>query len=286
MKDVQFINNFINNFEVFLFNCDGVIWNGNTAIHKASEVINFLKSIKKQLYFITNDCSKSRFAFINKFKEFGININESEIICSSFLAAIYLKQKKFNKTAYIIGEKGLLEEFDKMNIKYIYIETDNNNEMNKKDILNIHNNIGAVVVGFDRNISYNKIEYARIALENPQCMLIVTNRDAKTYLTESQYLAGTGSMIGAVEGCTNRTATLVGKPSNFLLNLININPEKCLIVGDKLDIDILFANTNNIPSCLVLSGATILNDLELFPREKLPTFFARSIADFIHNIQK
>ncbi|CAN0144201.1 unnamed protein product, partial [Hapterophycus canaliculatus] len=64
-------------------------------------------------------------------------------------------------------------------------------------------NVGAVIVGFDRYINYYKIQYAQLCInENPGCEFIATNLDAVTHLTDAQEWAGNGSMVGAIKGCT------------------------------------------------------------------------------------
>ena len=61
--------------------------------------------------------------------------------------------------------------------------------------------VGAVVVGFDKNINYYKIQFAQLCIdENPGCLFIATNLDAKTHLTDAQEWAGNGSMVGAIKG--------------------------------------------------------------------------------------
>ena len=61
--------------------------------------------------------------------------------------------------------------------------------------------VGAVVVGFDRHINYFKIQTAQLCIdENPGCLFIATNLDAKTHLTDAQEWAGNGAMVGAIQG--------------------------------------------------------------------------------------
>lgn len=58
-----------------------------------------------------------------------------------------------------------------------------------------------MVVGFDRNINYYKIQYATLCIrENPGCLFLATNLDAVTHLTDAQEWAGNGSMVGAIKG--------------------------------------------------------------------------------------
>ena len=66
--------------------------------------------------------------------------------------------------------------------------------------------VAAVIVGFDREVNYHKIQYATLCIrENPGCEFIATNTDAVTHLTDAQEWAGNGSMVGAIRGSTKDT---------------------------------------------------------------------------------
>ena len=101
-----------------------------------------------------------------------------------------------------------------------------------------------MIVGFDREINYYKIQYATLCIrENENCEFIATNRDAVTHLTDAQEWAGNGSMVGAIAGSAAREPTTVGKPSTFMLDDIadqfQIDKSEICMVGDRLDTDIL-----------------------------------------------
>merc|ERR1712066_1160643 len=110
----------------------------------------------------------------------------------------------------------------------------------------IDEDVGAVVVGFDRNVNYYKIQYAQLCInENDGCKFIATNLDKVTHLTDAQEWAGNGAMVGAVKGCTGREPILVGKPSPLMIDYIvekyNITDRmRICMVGDRLDTDIVF----------------------------------------------
>ena len=149
--------------------------------------------------------------------------------------------------------------------------------------------VGAVVVGFDRNINYYKIQYAQLCInENPGCEFIATNTDAVTHLTDAQEWAGNGSMVGAIKGCTGREPTVVGKPSplmiDYLEETLGLDRARICMVGDRLDTDVLFGTENGLQSLLVLSGVTTEEKL-LSPENAIaPDFYADSIVDFFAEV--
>lgn len=297
------INNLILNTKIFLFDCDGVIWRGNEPIKDSINIINNLKYLNKKLFFITNNSTKSRNYYYQKFINLGYNVNENEIFSSSYAASLYLKQlKRFdnsnnndnnndnnNKTnkVYVIGEEGICDELKLNNINYIdgSIHNDIKIDINNQKDIEIDENIGAVVVGMDRNINYYKLQYAQLCLSNPNTLFIATNEDAVAHCTTSQLWCAGGTMVSAIKGCTNRLPIVVGKPSSFLfdylLNEYHVDRSEICMIGDRLDTDILFGNNNNINSLLVLSGVTSLEMLSSPSNKIHPNYCIDSIADLI-----
>lgn len=148
---------------IFIFDCDGVIWRGDSVIEGIPETLDYLRSIGKRLFFVTNNSTKSRKQYAKKFEGLGLNAEPEEIFSSSFAAAAYLEQTKFNETGkkvYIIGEVGIEEELALNNIPFIGGESDKDKapNMSKGGKLIHDHDVGAVVVGFDRNINYYKIQ--------------------------------------------------------------------------------------------------------------------------------
>jgi len=121
--------------------------------------------------------------------------------------------------------------------------------------------VAAVIVGFDREVNYHKIQYATLCIrENPGCEFIATNTDAVTHLTDAQEWAGNGSMVGAIRGSTQTEPTVVGKPSSFMLEDVaaqfGLAKSEICMVGDRLDTDILFGKNGGLRTMLVLTGVT------------------------------
>lgn len=110
----------LNNFDCFLFDCDGVLWRGNKLIEGASDVIKRLRSEGKTVIFVTNNSSNSRSQYVNKLRErMNISVEKESIYCSSFAAAAYLQDEKFTGTAYVIGHEGVGIELREAGIKTI-----------------------------------------------------------------------------------------------------------------------------------------------------------------------
>lgn len=280
----------LDNVDVFIFDCDGVIWRGDSVIDGIPEVLEKLRAAGKKMFFVTNNSTKSRKGYKKKFDSLGLKVPAEEIFSSSFAAAAYLEQTKFKDTGkkvYIIGEIGICEELDLIGVPWIGGPQDKDKvpNMGPGDIVEHDHDVAAVIVGFDRYINYHKIQTAQLCInENPGCEFIATNLDAVTHLTDAQEWAGNGSMVGAIKGCTGKEPTVVGKPSplmiDYLCDKLGLEKSRICMVGDRLDTDVLFGTDNGLRSILVLSGVTSEEKLLSDSNPITPDYYCDSIVDF------
>ncbi|PWA50255.1 haloacid dehalogenase-like hydrolase (HAD) superfamily protein [Artemisia annua] len=280
----------IDSVETFIFDCDGVIWKGDSLIEGVPETLELLRSKGKRLVFVTNNSTKSRKQYGKKFETLGLSVNEEEIFASSFAAAAYLQSIDFpkDKKIYVIGEEGILIELELAGFSYLGGPEDGGKKIELKPgfYMEHDENVGAVVVGFDRYFNYYKVQYGTLCIrENPGCLFLATNRDAVTHLTDAQEWAGGGSMVGALVGSTAREPLTVGKPSTFMMdylaNKFGITKSQICMVGDRLDTDILFGQNGGCKTLLVLSGVTSLSMLQNPNNSIQPDFYTNKISDFL-----
>jgi len=242
------------------------------------------------MFFVTNNSTKSRAGYKKKFDSLGLDsVPAEEIFSSSFAAAAYLENTNFKDTGkkcYIIGEIGICEELDLIGVPYIGGPADANKQpdMGPGGQLLVDDDVGAVIVGFDRTVNYYKIQYAQLCINEGGAQFIATNLDAVTHLTDAQEWAGNGSMVGAIKGCTGQEPTVVGKPSPLMIDYLEkkygMDRSRICMVGDRLDTDVLFGTDNGLKSVLVLSGVTSEEKL-LSPENSItPDYYADTINDF------
>lgn len=267
---------------------------GDSLIDGIPETLAKLRAAGKTLFFVTNNSTKSRAGYKKKFDSLGLTDTAAdEIFSSSFAAAAYLEQTKFKatgKSAYIIGEVGIGEELDLLDIPWIGgpLDTGKQPEMGPGGRLDVDPNIGAVIVGFDRHINYYKLQYAQLCINEHDAEFIATNLDAVTHLTDAQEWAGNGSMVGAIKGCTGQEPTVVGKPSPLMIDYLEtkygMDRKRICMVGDRLDTDVLFGTDNGLQSLLVLSGVTTEEKLLNPDNSITPDYYADSINDFFATV--
>jgi phosphoglycolate phosphatase len=249
----------------FIFDCDGVIWRGDSVLEGVPETLAALRALGKKLVFVTNNSTKSRAGYMKKFTGLGLDVRAEEIYSSSYAAAAYLKAKNFpkDKKVYVVGEVGIMEELELAGINRFGGPEDTGKKIELRPGMRLDQDpdVGAVVVGLDREVNYRKIQYATLCIrENADCEFIATNTDAVTHLTDAQEWAGGGSTVGAIQGSTQTEPTVVGKPSSFMLEDVaakfGLDKSQICMIGDRLDTDILFGKNGGLRTMLVLTGVT------------------------------
>lgn len=283
---------FLDSVDVFIFDCDGVIWRGDVVIDGVPAVLERLRSLEKRIFFVTNNSTKSRKGYKGKFDSVGLEVEAEEVFPSSFAAAAYLEKTGFKETGkkvYVVGERGICEELDLLGIEWLGGEADADKKVTIARGCKVDHDpdVGAVVVGFDRYINYYKMQYARLCLtENPGCEFIATNTDRVAPFTDVQMWAGARSMVGAIQGCTSMEPIVVGKPSSLMIDYIagkyGISDRKRIcMVGDRLDTDMLFGLDNGLRTCLTLSGVTTEEQVLGKDNHIIPEFYVDSVAEFL-----
>lgn len=143
---------------------------GDSLIDGIPETLEKLRKAGKKMFFVTNNSTKSRAGYKKKFDGLGLtNVPAEEIFSSSFAAAAYLEKSKFKDTGkkvYVIGEVGICDELDLIGVPWIGGPSDNDKkpDMGPGGRLEVDPDVGAVIVGFDRNVNYYKIQYAQLCI--------------------------------------------------------------------------------------------------------------------------
>jgi NagD protein len=225
------------------------------------EFIDWLVNERKKFVFLTNSSERTPQELQEKLERLGIKVNKNVFYTSALATAMFLNGQKQKGSAYIIGEAGLINAL--YNVGYT---------MNSV-------NPDYVVVGESRSYSYERIEHAvRLVLAGAK--LIGTNPDL-TGPSEGGIVPATKALISPIELATGRSAYFVGKPNPLMmrnaLKRLRCNREDTLIIGDRMDTDIIAGIESEIDTCLVLSGITSSDMIDLFPYQ--PRFVLEGVKD-------
>lgn len=250
----------------FVFDLDGTVYLDEQIIPGAVEAIRELKVRGDRVVFLTNKSIARRSDYVEKLNRLGINVTLDEVINSNYITAYYLKENmKPGDSVYAIGEDPLHDELSEAGITFAnYAETASH-----------------VVLGWDRDFTYEKINHAFQAWKNG-AVLLATNPD-RTCPVEDGEIPDCGAMIGALEGATGEEVTMItGKPSSLmaqyvLKNILQLEAGQCYMVGDRLETDIRMANEAGMHSVLVMTGITTADMLSTSADR--PDFVLNSIQE-------
>ncbi|OQS02091.1 4-nitrophenylphosphatase [Thraustotheca clavata] len=266
-----------------------VLWRGSAAIDGAKEAVAYLRSLGKKVVFVTNNSTKSRDTYVKKLVGQGIPASIDDIVTSASACAAFLRKNEVKGKVYVVGEAGLAAEVTAQGFENLGLEHNGITEVPQP--FTVDPQIGAVVIGLDRAISYYKLSYAAVSiLNNPGCKFYATNTDA-TFPVDGAILPGGGSCVAALATAVGRQPdAVIGKPSQVLLQTIlsthNLDPARTCMVGDRLNTDIEFGRLGGLKTLLVLTGITTQEEMEAIDNDdQRPDFYVESI-DAINQLAK
>lgn len=232
----------------FICDMDGVIYHGNKILDGVKEFVTWFKIENKKFVFLTNSSERTIKELQEKLLRMGINVGLEHFYTSALATATFLQSQKPNGSAYIIGEAGLI------NALYNSGYTSNNIDPDY------------VVMGESRSYSYEVIEKA-VNLVNNGARLVGTNPDL-TGPIESGIAPATKALISPIEMATGKQAYFVGKPNPLMMRIalkkLEVQREETIIIGDRMDTDIVAGIEAEIDTCLVLSGISGKNSIKQF----------------------
>lgn len=241
MKDIKDI-------KCFLLDMDGTFYLGDKLIDGSLDFLETLEKQNKEYLFLTNNSSKNRYAYVEKLKRLGLEIEPDRVFTSGEATTIFLRQKKPGAKIFLLGTKLLEEEFTNAGFKLIKDRSE------KPDF---------VVLGFDTTLTYEKLwiacDFIRDGVE-----YIATHPDFNCPLEDSKFMPDAGAMIEFIYASTQRRPYVVGKPNKTIIESLcekyEYNKEDIAMVGDRLYTDIKTGENAGITSILVLSGETSIED--------------------------
>ena len=253
----------IRNRKGIISDMDGVIYHGNRLLPGVKEFVSWLKKEKKKFLFITNSSERTPKELQEKLSRMGIDVEKNVFYTSALATAQFLSAQKPKGTAFIIGEAGLINAM--YNVGYT---------MNNVDP-------DYVVVGDTRSYSYEKIEQA-VNMVLKGAKLIGTNPDVSGPV-EHGIAPSTKALIAPIELATGKKAYFVGKPNPLMMRIalrkIGCRREESVIIGDRMDTDIIAGIESEIDTCLVLSGISNEKTVEEFPYK--PSIILNGVGDIV-----
>lgn len=254
-------------YKLLLIDLDGTMYRGREKIEEAPLFIAALEEAGQAYMFLTNNTTKKPIDFARHLARFGIHVSEKRIYTSSIATATYIAEQKKEARVFVIGEEGLKHALQASGCQ-VYTEWE---ETSPCDY---------VVMGLDRQINYEKLAQAALAVR-AGATFISTNPD-KAIPSERGLLPGNGSLTAAVSTATQTEPLFIGKPEPFMIQQImkeqDLSPEDLLMIGDNYETDILAGIHAGIDTALVFSGFTSREALAQV--EQKPTYLWDTLLDW------
>ncbi len=228
-------------YSAYIFDQDGTIYLGDQPLPGAAETIAALRAAGRRTIFLSNNPTKTRAQYAAKLTKMGIPTPIEDIVNSSFVLVQWLLREAPGARLFVVGEEPLKSDL----------------RANDFQLSETPGAIDIVVASFDRTFTYHKLQVAYDAIRMG-ARLVATNPD-RFCPTPSGGEPDCAAMIAAIEACTGVTCDpIVGKPSPIMvamiLSLLDLPPERCIMVGDRLETDIKMGIDAGMATCLVLTG--------------------------------
>ncbi|RKT79354.1 HAD-IIA family hydrolase [Terracoccus luteus] len=254
--------------ETWLTDMDGVLVHEEDAIPGAAELVQALRRSGMGFLVLTNNSIFTPRDLRARLLLSGIDVPESAIWTSALATAQFLLDQRPDGTAYVVGEAGLTTALHDVG----YVMTDRDPDY--------------VVLGETRTYSFEAITKA-IRLIEGGARFIATNPDPSGP-SPAGTLPATGSVAALISTATGRQPYYIGKPNPLMmrsaLNRLDAHSETTIMVGDRMDTDIISGLEAGLRTVLVLTGSTQRHQIEQFPYR--PSRVVDSVADLVPFVEQ
>ena len=233
-------------YDAFLFDLDGVLYRGDAAIPRAAETVATLRQAGKRIAFVTNNSARTPEAVLAHLASVGVSARVEEIETSALTTASALADQGI-ATALTVGEEGLRRALAAEGIATVPVD-------DRPD---------AVVVGWDRSVTYGSLRDASIAIQRGAAFF-ASNDDPSYPAPEGVTWPGAGAIVAALIVASGVQPEVFGKPNPPILQaaLMRAGGGRPLVIGDRVGTDIEGAHRVGWDSALILTGISTREELE------------------------
>ncbi|WP_458412018.1 TIGR01457 family HAD-type hydrolase [Schinkia sp. CFF1] len=253
-------------YQAYLIDLDGTMYRGTERIEEAVHFVKALHENKIPYLFVTNNSSRRPDQVAEKLLSFGIPATPEKVFTSSMATASYIASQNKDANIYMIGEEGL------------------HHALSEEKFTFVDENPDYVVVGIDRELTYEKLAKGCLAIRKG-AILLSTNADM-AFPTERGFVPGNGAITSVFTASTGVVPIYIGKPEAIImdqaLQVIGAKKEETLMIGDNYDTDIAAGMRAGLDTLLVHTGVTTKEKLTTY--EKQPTYVVDTLSEWIDRI--
>ena len=245
----------------FICDMDGVIYHGNQILPGVAEFIDWLHRENKEYLFLTNNSGYTPRELHQKLSRMGLDVPEERFYTSALATAAFLKNQAPGCSVYAIGEAGLLNALYDAGITMNDVNPD------------------YVVIGEGKAYSLDTLTRAtNLVLRGAK--LIGANTDVSGPI-ENGISPACGALVAPIELATGKKAYFCGKPNPLMmrtgLRMLGCHSEEAVIVGDRMDTDVIAGLESGADTVLVLSGVSDRATIQTYAYQ--PTMILDGVGD-------
>jgi NagD protein len=253
-------------YDAYIFDLDGTVYLGDALLPSAAETISSLRAAGCRTVFLSNNPTHTREAYAARLTGLGLPTTAADVVNSSFVMVEFLRRFMPGAQLFVAGEESLCGEL----------------RAGGFTLTEDAGRIQAVIASFDRTFTYRKLQVGFDALR-AGARFFATNADRYCPVPGGGQ-PDAAAIIAAYEACTGRTVeAVVGKPSKHMasaiLELLEVPPARCLMIGDRLETDVLLGLNAGMAAALTLTGATSADDVA--GSRIQPTYVIGRLADLL-----
>ncbi len=245
----------------YLIDMDGVLVTGGTRIPGADQFLARLKAREAKFLVLTNNSRYTPRDLAYRLQGAGLEVPEECIFTSAMATARFLQAQLPNGTAFVVGASGLTWALHDVG----YVSTERNPDY--------------VVLGEAENLTMEMFTKA-VRLIMAGARFVATNPDPNGP-AEGGTTPACGALAALIEKASGVNAFFVGKPNPLMMRMalkrLGVHSENTVMVGDRMDTDVIAGVQSGLETILVLSGVTRREEVERYPYR--PSRIVGSVAD-------
>ncbi|UOQ46045.1 TIGR01457 family HAD-type hydrolase [Halobacillus salinarum] len=251
------------NYQAYFIDLDGTMYRGTERVEGAAEFVQYLRKHQLPLLFLTNNSSRKQEQVAAKLMDMGIEAYPEDVFTTSMATASYIARHHANAKVFAVGEEGLVQALQDQGLELVDAGAD------------------YVVIGIDREISYEKLSKACLNVREGAALLS-TNGDV-AIPTERGMLPGNGAFTSVVSVSTGVEAVFIGKPHAEIMEQalakMNLSKDEVLMIGDNYDTDILAGINAEMDTLMVETGVHRFEEISAYPKQ--PTYKVKTLQEWL-----
>lgn len=244
---------------------DGTVYTGETLVPGADDGIDDLRAAGVTPVFFSNNPTRDGDAFVERLVSMGVDARAGDAVSSADVTAGYLLDEHADESVYLVGSESL------------------GDVLVQRGVTLTDDPVGADVflASWTDEFGYEHLQAALDGIDDDTAFL-ATDPDRTYPSGGGTFVPGTGAIAGAIAAAVDREPDLIlGKPSptalEYALERIDVGPDACLVVGDRLNTELAMGERVGMTTVLVLTG--VCDRADVADADLEPDYVIESLAE-------